>query len=213
MCSNYEPPQQDSLAKFGHEPPAQNYAMDAYPMRAAPFLANSCQGQWLIGCFGLVPHWAEPKLARSTYNARSETVAEKPSFRTAWKRRQFAIIPAAAIYEPNYESGRPVRWRIARADGATIGLAGIYEHRVGDHGLTAWSFSMLTINADGHPLMSRFHGPGDEKRSVVVLEHRNWGDWLNASSDDQARALLQPMDPDLMTSHAAPRPPRSKAQQ
>jgi len=44
--------------------------------------------------FGLVPHWGDPvKLSRMTYNARTETVSEKPSFRNAWKRRQFGLIP------------------------------------------------------------------------------------------------------------------------
>ncbi|MDN2701194.1 SOS response-associated peptidase family protein [Janthinobacterium sp. SUN100] len=53
--------------------------------------------------FGMVPHWADHKLARQTYNARTEAVARKPSFRSAWKRKQFCIIPAANFFEPNYE--------------------------------------------------------------------------------------------------------------
>lgn len=59
--------------------------------------------------FGMVPHWADRKLAHRAYNARSETVASKPSFRSAWKREQFCIIPAANFFEPNYETGNPVR--------------------------------------------------------------------------------------------------------
>lgn len=49
---------------------------------------------------------------------------------------------------------------------------------------------MLTINADHHPLMSRFHKPDDEKRSVVVIENGDFGKWLNATNE-QARELLQ----------------------
>ena len=99
--------------------------------------------------FGMVPHWADHKLARQTYNACTETVASKPSFRDAWKRKQFCIIPAANFFEPNYETGKPVRWRIERADGGLVAIAGIWEYRPADQLL---SFSMLTINADGHPL-------------------------------------------------------------
>jgi hypothetical protein len=52
----------------------------------------------LNGHFGLVPHWSpDTKIARHTYNARTETVVEKPSFRDAWKRGQRCIIPADAI--------------------------------------------------------------------------------------------------------------------
>jgi putative SOS response-associated peptidase YedK len=59
--------------------------------------------------FGMVPHWADHKLARQTYNAHTETVARKPSFRRARKRMQFCIIPAANFFEPNYETSKPVR--------------------------------------------------------------------------------------------------------
>ncbi|WP_369812283.1 SOS response-associated peptidase family protein [Janthinobacterium sp. SUN206] len=47
------------------------------------------------------------KLARQTYNSRTETVASKPSFRSAWKCKQFCIIPAANFFEPNYEMASP----------------------------------------------------------------------------------------------------------
>ena len=82
--------------------------------------------------FGMVPHWADHKLARQTYNARTETVASKPSFRSAWKRKQFCIIPTANFFEPNYETGKPVRWRIERADGGPVAIAGIWEYRPAD---------------------------------------------------------------------------------
>ncbi len=64
---------------------------------------------------------------------------------------------------------------------------------------------MLTINADEHPLMRRFHKPGDEKRSVVVVPPERWQDWLYAD-EQQARALLQPFDPEQFTAETAPRP-------
>jgi putative SOS response-associated peptidase YedK len=66
----------------------------------------------VLATFGMLPHWAKPALVRSTYNARSETAAEKPSFRNAWKKGQFCIIPADVIFEPHYPSAeeRPVRW-------------------------------------------------------------------------------------------------------
>ena len=70
---------------------------------------ESFERQLDYGMFGLVPAWANVKLARSTYNARIETVSTKPSFRAAWKRRQFCAVPLANFFEPNYESGKPVR--------------------------------------------------------------------------------------------------------
>ena len=80
----------------------------------------------LLGQFGLIPHWAtDSTIARHTYNARSETVAIKPSFRDAWKHGQRCIIPAEAFYEPDWRSGKAVPTRIACADGEPMGIAGL----------------------------------------------------------------------------------------
>ena len=72
----------------------------------------------LLGSFGPIPHWAnDTKIARQTYNARSETVAVKTSYRDAWKKAHHCIIPADGIYEPDWRSGKAVATRISRADG------------------------------------------------------------------------------------------------
>ena len=65
------------------------------------------------------------------------------------------------------------------------------------------SFSMLTINADGHPVMGRFHKPGDEKRSLVVVPSAQWSDWLHASTE-QAIGMLSAMNPEQFTATARP---------
>ena len=148
----------------------------------------------------------QPDLARCTYNARSETVGQLPSFRNAWRSRQLAVIPVEAIFEPNYESGRAVRWRIERKYGGPFGLAGIWEQRHGEDGTVQRSFSILTINADEHPLMSAFHAPGKEKRSVVVLADDDWSAWLEAREEDEVRGFLRPFDPAIMRAVADPRP-------
>ncbi|MBI3093478.1 MAG: SOS response-associated peptidase family protein [Rhodocyclales bacterium] len=141
-----------------------------------------------------------------TYNARSETVAEKSSFRNAWRHCQFCVIPVQAFFEPNYESGKAVRWRIEREDGKPFGLAGLWESRGGKDEETTWSFTMLTINADEHPLMHRFHKPGDEKRSVVVLDDDAWLAWLTSDREDQVRGFLQQFAPGRFRAVADPRP-------
>ena len=77
----------------------------------------------LAGVFGMIPHWAkDATVARRTYNARSETVAEKPSFRDAWRLARHCIIPAEAIYEPDWRSGKAVATRISRADGQPMAM-------------------------------------------------------------------------------------------
>ena len=79
--------------------------------------------------FGLVPHWAADKIkfGLHTYNARSETVHEKPSFRNAWKERRFGLVLVNSFYEPNWETGKAIRWRIKRADNQPVAIASIWE--------------------------------------------------------------------------------------
>lgn len=211
MCSNYRPPARDAFARLPIDPPSFDFG-ECYPGSLGPFLSSHKPDTWLPGTFGLIPHWAEPKLAKMTYNARSETVAEKPSFRNAWRHRQFCLIPVQAFFEPNYESGKPVRWRIERADGQPFGLAGLWESRTAPDGTPAWSYTMLTINADEHPLMHRFHKPGDEKRSVVVLDDHAWQAWLGTDREKDPRHFLQQFDPDQFHAVADPRQsPRMKS--
>lgn len=208
MCAHFRPAPAQALGRFSGRPENVKliYPEEVWPGNGAPILINRDGGHWELGAFGLVPFWAEPALTRSTYNARSETVSEKPSFRQAWERLQLCIIPARSIFESCYESGRAVPWQIERLDGAPFGIAGLWEHRPGDTGVTRWSFSMLTIPAADHPLMARFHRPEEEKRSVVILPESAYADWLHAPSQEAARALLQPFD-------AAPMQARSTSAQ
>lgn len=166
----------------------------------------------VAGQFGLIAHWVRPegvkKMARACYNARTETVHDKPSYRTAWKHMNWCVIPAKAIYEPCYESGRPVPWRIRRADGKPMWIAGIrWAYQTGD-GRTVETFSMLTINADDHALFRRMHAPDDEKRMVVMLKDEDVEAWLNASTHDEARSFFTQYPADALVTEAASDPPR-----
>ena len=171
-----------------------------------PIVTNFAPRQWVPAAFGLIPSWAKDmKIVRSTYNARAETVGEKPSFRSAWQHGQLCIIPAEVLYEPCYETGKAVRWAIRRADGKPMGIAGLWERKMGETDQPTWSMTMLTINADDQPLMRRFHKPGDEKRSVVILPDDAWGDWLRSKSENTARAFLRCFDVNGFVTEASPR--------
>ena len=103
--------------------------------------------------------------------------------------------------------------RIERKDGEPFALAGIWktwDTRGADgvkDGNRLHSFSLLTINADNHPLMRQFHAPGDEKRSVVVVPRDRWEDWIRAANDEEARSLLFA---DEFQACADPAPPPKK---
>ena len=212
MCANYIPSTRDQLqTQFQVAPPDSDYKAESFPGTMSPLIrlprADAMPGDraCALGMFGMVPHWAEPKLARQTYNARTETVATKPSFRNAYKHRQFCIIPATSFFEPSYETGKAERWEITDAGGSALGIAGIWEFNPdGGNGLPLLSFSMLTINADEHPLMRRFHKPNDEKRMLVLLEPEQYDAWLTCPVEEAPRFFV-PYPAGRLKAHPAPR--------
>ena len=186
MCTNYTPTKNADWVKthIGVDLPA-NYSDEAYPGFVGPIVMKSQQsGRVACGLarFGLIPAWAkDEKISRHTYNSRSETVAEKPSFRTAWRKRQFCLILADNFYEPSYETGKAVRWRIQTQEPSPFGIAGIWDKWTDPAtGELVVSFSMLTVNADEHQVMRQFHKPGDEKRTPVIIPQENYIQWLGA---------------------------------
>jgi putative SOS response-associated peptidase YedK len=58
--------------------------------------------------------------------------------------------------------------------------------------------------------MRRFHKPGDEKRSVVIIPEDQYDDWLGCKDPELARTFLQLYPADLMNAYAAPRPSQKK---
>ena len=160
----------------------------------------------------MIPKWAkDTSFAKHTYNARSETVADKPSFKHAWYNNQFALIPVQTIYEPKYINGKAHRYGIHREDNEPFTVAGLYEMvKIGDQLIR--SMTMLTINADDHPFMSQFHKPKDEKRSIVVIKPQQRMDWLNMTHES-AYKLLLPMGGELPSrTSAKAKKPLKKAQ-
>ncbi len=107
------------------------------------------------------------------------------------------------------QTGKAIRWRIERQDQDVFTVAAIWDYWRSPDGVGLTSFSMLTINADGHPVMGRFHAPGDEKRSLVVIppEHREV--WLNAAPRE-AGDCLTAMPTGDFTARPDPRPTKSQ---
>lgn len=215
MCSHYQALKEEERLRcaFLVEPPANMGKADMWPGYVGTFIRAHPQAslgdesaparQAVSGLFGLVPHWSpDTKITQYTYNARSETVASKPSFRDAWKQAQHCIIPAESFYEPDWRSGRPVPTRIARADGEPMGMAGLWSAWKSPKGDVVHSFTLLTINAAQHPLMRLFHKPVDEKRMVVILQEDRYDDWLNAGPAE-SKSLLRAYPAENLAASAA----------
>jgi putative SOS response-associated peptidase YedK len=134
--------------------------------------------------WGLVPHWAkDPKSVRQPINARSETAASAPMFRDAMARRH-CIVPADVFYEwqATEQGKRP--FAIARANGAPMAFAGLWEGWRGADGSVIRSFTIITTSANA--TLQPLH-----ERMPVILEPADWPLWLGEAEGD-ASALLRP---------------------
>ena len=204
MCTNFTPTQSALWVKekLGVDL-ATDYPEESYPGFASPIVVKSHQtGRVACGLarFGLIPAWAkDDKISRHTYNARSETAAEKPSYRTAWRQRQFGLVLVDNFYEPSYESGKAVRCKIALASGDPFSIACLWDRWTDPaSGERVVSFSMLTVNADAHPVMQQFHKPGDEKRTPVVIAPALHAAWLGADVPQAAELMRWQHMPELV---------------
>ena len=203
MCAHYQSVTDSAQLRqyFDVNSPTEAAKSDVWPGYSSVFIRRHPHAdvgddavpnrEAVVGRFGLIPHWSkDDKISRHTYNARAETVMEKPSFRDAWRKAQHCIIPAAGIYEPDWRSGKAIATRIEGANSEPLGIAGLWSTWRSTTGEIVSSFTMLTINADDHPLMRNFHRPEDEKRMVVILPPDYFDDWLSAKPEQSARFLI-----------------------
>jgi len=208
MCNRYVSPDQAAIERYwqiGQSSPWEGQ-QEVFPRSLGPFVraergASESGLTLVVGRWGLIPWFAKnAKLTYSTNNARFEGIASKASFKQSWLRGQRCIIPAWSFDEPCWETGRNVWWRFRRADGAPWGLAGLWsEWNDPETGEILASYTMLTINADSHALMSRMHKPDpalpsdeQDKRSVVAIELANVDRWLTGSVDGAADLVRPP---------------------
>ena len=213
MCTSYKVGDIKIFDAFSEFPAASfDFKSEIYKDYAAPIFRRGTDGFGTDpATFGMVPRKRIPPGVKvfDTMNARAESVGERRSFNGPWKGLQLCLIPCERFYEPNYETGKPVRWRIGLASGEPLAIAGLWRAWKDEEG-ESLSFTMLTVNADNHPLMRRFHRPGDEKRSVVIVPPTAYDDWLNCRTTDEARTFLNGYPAEQMAAEAYPLPPRKR---
>jgi putative SOS response-associated peptidase YedK len=218
MCINFRPPTPEllntvlgvlvDLYREGDWPE------ETWKDYAAPIIRAGDDGRRVgqLATYGMVPRKCIPPGVKvfDTMNARAESIGEKRSFSSAWRKTQLCAVPMMCFYEPGYESGKAERFGIGMQDDSMFSVAGLWREWAQPDGTLATSFTQLTINADEHPLMRRFHKPGEEKRSLVVIPNEELDDWLACRDPELARSFLRPFPPESMKAWLAPLPPRAK---
>ena len=141
--------------------------------------------------WGLVPSWAkEAKVGVRFINARRETLAEKPAFRSAYARRR-CLVPADGYYEwQTTETGKQP-WFLSAHDGAPLPMAGLYEVWGTPDGERLWTCTIVTTEAaDEH---------GDiHDRTPLLVPRGDWDRWLDPAVADPGEDLLVPGTPGVL---------------
>ena len=152
--------------------------------------------------WGLVPHWADDlKVGYKMINARSETISEKPSFRSAFKTRR-AIIPLSGFIEwrrlVEIGNGKPKEIKtpfcIHLKDEPIMSVAGIWESWRSEKGTEVRTFSIITTEANS--FMAKIHD-----RMPVILSKEGEAIWLDPENDGSPslQKLLKPCDSKMLS--------------
>jgi putative SOS response-associated peptidase YedK len=146
--------------------------------------------------WGFIPDWVKDlKKYPPMINARGETIAEKNSYRHAFRRRR-CVIPADGFYEWKGEGKDRLPYRIGLSGNALFGFAGLYEDWTSPDGSMMRTSAIITVEAN--PLMKQFHD-----RMPAIL---HWGEenvWLDKEQSDlpMLQALLRPYPAQLMEAY------------
>ena len=196
-------------ANFNTAPTADVYGVVARP-NAEPGESGHPAREVQAFHWGLVPSWAkDTKISAKLINARGETVADKPAFKSAFRKHRM-IIPMDGFYEWQRnadtgeltKAGKPVKqpFFIHRNDGEPLAVAGIWatwrDREADPDG--PWLHSCSVVTTAANELMSAIHN-----RMPVLLPHSVWDQWLDPDNDDteSLAALLVPAPEDVLTMH------------
>jgi len=143
--------------------------------------------------WGLIPGWAkDPGIGNKLANARGETVAEKPSFRSAFKRWR-CLVPASGFYEWKAVAGKKCPYYIRPKGADLFGLAGITELWRGPEGPV---HSVSLITTEPNELMRAIHD-----RMPVIIPTDDYGAWLDPANQDTntLKNFIRSFPSELMT--------------
>ena len=146
--------------------------------------------------WGLVPFWAkDPKIGNRMINARAETLAEKPAYRAALKRRR-CLIPASGFFEWKKAEKEKIPHYIHMADDYPFAMAGLWEEWTSPADEILHTCTIITTQANA--FMTPIH-----HRMPVILDPESQSAWLDPSQEDPAvlTSLLQPYPDDHLTAY------------
>lgn len=202
MCGRFTlttSPEQLRAAFYGLSVPDQVQSRyNIAPTQPVAVVANDEKFQVDFFAWGLIPSWAkDPAIGSRMINARAETLAEKPSYRSAFRRRRCLVL-ADGFYEWRQEPGKRSKtpMYIKLESGQPFAFAGLWENWNSPDGSNIRSCTIITT--EPNRLMQTIHN-----RMPVILPEEVFPAWLEARETEPAslQHLLAPFPAELMSAY------------
>ncbi|MGE3182851.1 MAG: SOS response-associated peptidase, partial [Phycisphaerae bacterium] len=158
------------------------------------------EGMRAMGCipmrWGLIPSWAkDASIGARLINARAETVADKPSFRAAFRRRR-CLVPTSGFYEwqkpsAGHAKTAKIPYFIRAKSKRLLTFAGLWEEWTSSEGELIHSFTILTTSPNA--VMKPLHD-----RMPVIVNTTDRERWLGSNDPEEVQALLKPFPDDAL---------------
>ena len=176
---------------LGSVSPSLVFMKDFYPGSGIPVVVDAAQRNVEVFYWGLVPSWAKDiSISRKMFNARSETLLEKTSYRTSCLRRR-CLIPASGFYEWKNTNGKKIPYYFSVKNQNAFTFAGLCEYWMDASGNELYSATIITCPAN--PLIQSYHD-----RMPVILNQENRWKWMEDRSTAELSSFLRPYESDQM---------------
>jgi len=153
------------------------------PGQGVGVVTNAMDRKIEVFRWGLVPSWAkDPSIGYRMFNARAETLLEKPSFRNAFARRR-CLIPAGGFYEWREEEGRKQPYLFQLQNRQAFTFAGLWDYWQDDQGSEILSCTIITTTPND--LLATYHD-----RMPVILDVDTCWSWLEERPLPQLQGML-----------------------
>jgi putative SOS response-associated peptidase YedK len=179
-----------------------SYYYHAQSLPLMPVLCNDSGGSIDMAIWGLIPSWinddeAASEIRRKTFNARAETLSEKPAFSKAFESQR-CLIPVSGFFEWQDVKGKKVPWYIHMANQEVFSIAGIWDTWVSPGGITLKTFSLITVEAN--TLMAEIHNT--KKRMPAIIQKEAEHLWIKPGiSSHDSSLLLAPVPSEIIKAH------------
>lgn len=180
-----------------------SYYYHAFSLPELPAVCSGRPDKIRILKWGLIPSWTKTiddanEIRLKTFNARSESIQNKPSFSASFKSKR-CLIPVKGFFEWQHSGKEKIPWYIYHSDNEILSIAGLYDEWVENNtGELYCTFSIITT--DANDLMTVIHN--SKKRMPAILDKVSEKKWIDPTfSQSDALDLLIPFPSEILKAH------------